>query len=264
MSNKNVKKNKNISNSFNNNVGSNRISSSYNQEKNARGKRCTEDGCSWLNESTKDIYANALMIDVDAKGRMSIWNQEDRMHLKFYVTETDRNNFQNVLKSLTFQEFMKTFKDAYSAWNDVCGVKFSVVEGLPNGNRGINIPIIFVEELDCAYGDILARSFFPHDLPENRKLIITKHFESDPERYPMLGGLMHELGHILGFRHEHVFGCHNSSDNENQGNAKLILGKDKDINSIMHYPGVTPDANTTLAQSLSSIDAASAACIYPL
>lgn len=87
-------------------------------------------------------------------------------------------------------------------WEKVCGVKFEHVAALDASETTRPEGVIFaVREIDAG-GEFIASAFFPND-PRNRRRVLI-----DPSYYTttfdQVGVLRHELGHVLGFRHEHI------------------------------------------------------------
>ena len=88
-----------------------------------------------------------------------------------------------------------------------------------------------VRELDTG-GEFIAAAFFPNNPKDRRQLIV------DPSYYTTtfdsVGVFRHELGHVLGFRHEHIRSeAPPTCPNEPLFDAKN-LGK-YDPQSVMHY-----------------------------
>jgi hypothetical protein len=71
--------------------------------------------------------------------------------------------------------------------------------------------------------------------------------------------LAHELGHLLGFRHEHIW---IGLTQETTEGAKKVTRYDK--NSIMHYQKIFDDQDRGIITKLSTLDKAGARVIYPL
>lgn len=134
---------------------------------------------------------------------------------------------------------------AAADWAKACGVTFVHVEEHDAVPRGTVFPldsnnarkVLFV----VAQKDIpaIAMAFFPND-PRSRRLLWVDPEDYFTTRIDKVGVLRHELGHVLGFRHEHI-----SPDApvwtsafckvESNRNSKPILGG-YDRKSVMHYP----------------------------
>jgi hypothetical protein len=104
----------------------------------------------------------------------------------------------------------------------------------------------------------LASAFFP-SFPRVRRTLRIDDL-SFAGWYPLEGILRHELGHALGFRHEHLrpeAGFAPDCDNIHGGLRELT---EYDRSSVMHYPQCNGDPRSTL--ELTPLDAAGAAAIY--
>jgi hypothetical protein len=75
----------------------------------------------------------------------------------------------------------------------------------------------------------IAVSFFPNDPIYKRYLIIAPSYFTTP--FDKVGVLRHEIGHILGYRHEHILGVPGCYWEDN--NWKALTSYDR--RSVMHY-----------------------------
>jgi hypothetical protein len=115
-------------------------------------------------------------------------------------------------------------------WENACGVKF---EHRADLDRGPGAGALFsVRQVDHG-GKLLAAAFFPHDPPGRRLVQIDPSFFTNHGLNPA-GILRHELGHVLGFRHEHIRGFAASLFPEESREDILELHQ-YDRKSVMHY-----------------------------
>jgi hypothetical protein len=101
-----------------------------------------------------------------------------------------------------YQETVRNMRAACQAWEQTCGILFSHEEQLDNQEGVRPAGVIFPVRYISANGAFLAASFFPNDPKERRRLLIDPSYFSTT--YDHNGVLRHELGHVLGFRHEHI------------------------------------------------------------
>jgi predicted Zn-dependent protease len=123
-------------------------------------------------------------------------------------------------------------RKAAAEWEATCGVNFEHRADLDDApGVGFEGTVFVVRELDV-HGTFIAAGFFPNDPKERRRLII------DPSYYTTtfdrVGVLRHELGHVLGFRHEHIRSeAPPVCPNESLWDTKFLTKYDP--TSVMHY-----------------------------
>jgi len=105
--------------------------------------------------------------------------------------------------SANYDLVSENFKKAAEAWENTCGVKFEHKADLDDSSTIQPAEVIFaVRELNVG-GQFIAAAFFPND-PTNRRRVIIDPSYYDGGSFDQVGVLRHEIGHILGFRHEHI------------------------------------------------------------
>jgi hypothetical protein len=104
----------------------------------------------------------------------------------------------------------------------------------------------------------LARSFFP-DTPRVSRNILVNSTSFKYDEVALTGFLRHELGHTLGFRHEHIS---KQSPGLCPENGKFTPVTSYDSASVMHYPQCG-GKNLITDMILSSLDEEGARSVYP-
>lgn len=150
--------------------------------------------------------------------------------IKYSVLKKSFNSSQNYLN------MVEMFKKATQDWMDVANIKFEYVPTYDNMTPDAN-PIddlTFVVREFNARGAYIAMSFFPGEPVYRRKVFIDPSFYS--VQASMVGVLRHELGHILGFRHEHIWNDGCTSEKIVEGYLGATPLTKYDPYSVMHYP----------------------------
>lgn len=125
-------------------------------------------------------------------------------------------------------------KQAAKEWEEVCGVKFEYKEELDNSDSVRPDGVVFpVREIDSG-GRFIAAAFFPNDPPSRRRVVIDPSYFDPTLRFRRVGILVHELGHVLGFRHEHIRSSAPPAC-PNESLFETVVLTDYDPQSVMHY-----------------------------
>jgi hypothetical protein len=143
---------------------------------------------------------------------------------------------------------------ATRSWSGSVAVQFSYRPDQDATCSNTNNNVVFdVRPVNESY---FAASFFPDDPRPARELLITNAaFTTTDGGRDFEGILRHETGHILGFRHEHIWiGC----GGEGTADARHVTSYD--VNSVMHYPQCRPSRTGGYRQS--QLDIVGAAMLY--
>jgi hypothetical protein len=127
---------------------------------------------------------------------------------------------------------VKNLKLATGEWERTCGINFehkAELDAKPGTDRAGCVFVAYHYDIG---GTVIASAFFPVDPPERRRVLIDpSYFTTSFDR---VGVLRHELGHVLGFRHEHV---RNEAPpvcpNEPLWDTQVLSAYDP--KSVMHY-----------------------------
>jgi hypothetical protein len=182
-------------------------------------------------------------------GEEAVWATQRKRALTYCVSTAFGGQHDKVVADM---------EAATGAWEQVANVDFSHVAAQDASCDGRNESVLFdVNPVDVD-GDYLARAFFPGEPRADRNVYVDlTALALDPAQDLQLTGVLrHELGHTLGFRHEHTRpesgACFEDDD------FKPITAYDK--LSVMHYPQC--NGGTSWKLLLTDRDKSGAACVY--
>lgn len=163
----------------------------------------------------------------DDSGRIVRWKKG--LVLTYWV---QRNTF---IVQEQYDLVVRSMRQATAAWEAVCGVNFRHMAELDESGPvpGGEQPIFRVVCYDTG-GEFIAAAFFPNYPPPQRIIYIDPSFFHPNLGFDPVGVLRHELGHVLGFRHEHIrSGAPPECPNEDLDHT--IDFTQYDPESVMHY-----------------------------
>ena len=138
-------------------------------------------------------------------------------------------------KNKYYEEVVENMKAATKDWEDTCGVKFEYKPKKDESDNNYPEGVVFPVR-GFRTSAFLASAFFPYHKKKRRRVLISRHYFTQKE-FDHIGIMRHELGHVLGFRHEHIRSgappvC--PSDTENKRYKTIDLTR-YDPQSCMHY-----------------------------
>ncbi|PTL80832.1 M57 family metalloprotease [Vitiosangium sp. GDMCC 1.1324] len=177
-----------------------------------------------------------------------IWNTTQRYNLTYCVSNSFGTNKTLVVNTMAI---------ATASWSDKIGVAFKYVPAQDATCTSSNANVVF-DVSPSSSTSYFASAFFPNDARSARRLLITSSaFTTTAGGRDFQGILRHELGHTLGFRHEHIWtGC----TTETSADARLLTST-YDSNSVMFYPQCRASGTGGYRQTAN--DFAAALTLYP-
>jgi hypothetical protein len=184
------------------------------------GSRSTESDAGSGTVLNPDVSLNVNMIE----GRLDYWADPEDRKLTYAIDKSSMTDEQYRIVQAAMAEAAKDWEDACPQ----CGIYFDYkhkFDAKPD-HKDVRL-IVRLEQGEFGLG----RSFFPSSPVEERVMTVSPaFFGADVAR---AGVLRHQLGHVLGYRHEHITpeagpGCF-AEDNS------FVTGS-YDPKSVMHYP----------------------------
>ncbi|WSG98782.1 hypothetical protein U8P76_30570 (plasmid) [Rhizobium johnstonii] len=141
---------------------------------------------------TEEPVSEELIVNV-VNGQYDYLKSKDDRSLKYTI---DRGSFRS---SQEADVALANFQKGTEAWVEACnecGVSFSLVEG----GSAAHFVVAYVDDVDGP----IARAFFPSYPKDLWRVEVFPDYYSDTLNFDQVGVMRHEIGHILGFRHEHI------------------------------------------------------------
>lgn len=172
------------------------------------------------------------LVGAASGGRLVRWRPG--MTLKYCVL---RNTFPSKKQ---YDLVKSNMKKATDDWTEICGIEFAHDEQYDQHEDSSTSPneiapgMVFSIRYFDAHGQFIAAAFFPTYPPVRRRVLIDPSYFSRTLRFNKVGVLRHELGHVLGFRHEHIrSGAPAACPDESTTDTIDLTAYDPQ--SVMHY-----------------------------
>lgn len=177
------------------------------------------------------------------------WNQQQKKNLTYCVSTTFGSRHAAVVQQMA---------NATGEWENVSAVDF-IHDAAQDGSCGpSNTAVVFDVRPVNVNEAYLARAFFPNEPRAVRNVLIDDSSFTLPAngKLQLAGILRHELGHTLGFRHEHTRPQSGTCFEDND----WVPLTSYDAFSVMHYPQCNGQADWSL--NLTNKDKSGVACLY--
>ncbi len=195
---------------------------------------------------TGEVVEFAIM---NVGGLDQVWSNADKRRLSYCVSTTFGSQYNAVIADMAA---------ATAAWEAVADLDFFHVAGEDLVCDAANQNVMFDVRPVNAGGRFLAAAFFPNDPRADRSVVIDpSSFNLDPnDNLTLRGILRHELGHVIGARHEHTRPQAGRCFEDDNWRGVT----DYDAFSVMHYPQCNGLGDWSLR--LTATDQSGVACIY--
>jgi hypothetical protein len=156
-------------------------------------------------------------------GRDDVWSRTARKSISYCVDADGFGRWAGTVAA--------AMKDATADWERSANVQFVALTAENGRCTRSNDRVVFDVRLVTGR-PYLARSFFPSSTRSKRELLIDATSLPPPRPLTLTGVLRHELGHVLGLRHEHTRQQSNPCYEDSNWRAVTSY----DVRSVMHYP----------------------------
>ncbi|NMO21715.1 matrixin family metalloprotease [Pyxidicoccus fallax] len=175
-------------------------------------------------------------------------------------TATQARNLTYCVSSSSFGSRYSTtvsaMNSATAAWEGTANVNFVHSTSYDSNCTASQAGVLFDVRMTTTTSYV-ARAFFPNSARSGRNILISTSAYSGGGAWTLTGVLRHELGHVLGLRHEHTrstaSGCYEDA------NWRALTAYDRA--SVMHYPQCNGTQTGDLV--LTSLDRTGARALYP-
>lgn len=192
-----------------------------------------------------DVKAdNAIVYNAD--GVDIVWNATEKLQLTYCISDSFGSRKSDVVQAMT---------DASFAWENAANINFSYSPSEDANCSASDENVVF--DIQPTNGQsYIARSFYPHDERWSRNIMIDDSAFNVWEPMSLTGFLRHELGHILGLRHEHTRPEPGVCFEDNNWRSL----NEYDPGSVMHYPECNGTGDYSF--SLSALDKEGVVSLY--
>jgi len=204
--------------------------------------RASVDSANGIGTSQDELIVNVV------NGADDRWSATQAQNLTYCVSsKTFGSHYADVVNAMAA---------ATAAWEAVARVKYVHATSL-DGNCTARTANVVFDVRQVSHQQYLARAFFPSTWRRGREVLIDSSSFGTITPYTLAGILRHELGHTLGFRHEHTRPESGTCFEDNSWRALTAY----DSASVMHYPQCNGTNQGDL--DLTNLDRTGAGVLYP-
>lgn len=198
-----------------------------------------------LEEFWASLYGDSALIVHRNGNQDAKWSDAQKLNLTYCVSNNFGSNKTRAVNAMT---------QATQAWEAVANVNFIHLTAQDSNCTASNTNVLF-DVRPVSGQPYVARAFFPGQSRSSRNILIDSSAFGNMGVWTLGGVITHEVGHTLGFRHEHT--RPESGTCFEDSNWRPLTPYDDD--SIMHYPWCNGGAG---ALTWSNLDAQGVSALY--
>jgi len=184
-------------------------------------------------------------------GQDDRWSATAAVNLTYCVSSSGKGGF-----GTNYSAVVNAMNSAAGAWEGTARVNFVHASAQDGNCNSRNNNVVFNVSRVCR-GQYLARAFFPSSSRRGREILVDCTSFGNISPWTLTGVLRHELGHTIGFRHEHTRPESGVCFEDNNWRALTAY----DSSSVMHYPQCNGTQTGDLV--LTTLDRQGASILYP-
>lgn len=182
-------------------------------------------------------------------GRDDKWSSTAAMNIRYCVSSSSFGS--------RYTTVVNAMNKAAAAW-EATGARINFIhDSAKDSNCNASTTGVTFDVRQTSTTSYLARAFFPSSSRSSRNVLISTSAFGSISPYTLTGILRHELGHTLGFRHEHTRPEAGTCFENNSWRALTTY----DSASVMHYPQCRGTNKGDLV--LTSRDQSGTRALYP-
>ncbi|MEZ4402820.1 MAG: M57 family metalloprotease [Kofleriaceae bacterium] len=193
------------------------------------------------------VVASNLIVN-QVRGSDDRWSTSAAQRITYCVSQSSFGS--------RYATVVSAMDAATAAWEATANVNF-VHDTSQDGNCTSRNKNVVFDVRQVTTNQYLARAFFPSTSRRSREVLIATSSFGNISPWTLTGVLRHELGHTIGFRHEHTRPESGTCFEDNSWRALTAY----DSSSVMHYPQCNGTQNGDLV--LTNLDKQGARALYP-